>query len=111
MFFNKEQINKKEVIKWGLIGGAAELIYIVVIGLLMDYIGNNFGQTAMPSLGFTAFLMLFVFSAGVSGLFVFGYPAYLALQKRFQEAIMMALISLGIIFLGFFLAFLLLIIL
>jgi hypothetical protein len=108
MFCCKEQVNKKEVVKWGIFGGLAELAYIVLIGLLINYTGDNLGQKDLPVLGFITFLLLFVFSAGISGLFVFGYPIYLATQKRISDAIMTALISLGALLAGFFLAFILL---
>jgi hypothetical protein len=105
MFCCKEKINKKEVVRWGLLGGFAELVYIVLIALAMYFVGNKMDQQVLPILGFMTFLMLFVFSVGVSGLFVFGYPAYLVMQKRFHEAIVTALISLGVILGGFILAF------
>ena len=38
-------------------------------------------------LGFTLILVLLVFSAAVTGSIVFGYPAYLAFNKKTKEAI------------------------
>jgi hypothetical protein len=105
MFCCKEKINKREVVKWGIFGGLAELIYILLVGLSMNYIGNNAEQNGLPVLVFISMLMLFVFSAGLSGLFVFGYPVYLATQKRFHESVMTVLISLGVILAGFILVF------
>lgn len=51
---------------------------------------NWFGQIffAPPRfLGSLLILVLLVFSAAVTGSIVFGYPAYLALNKRIKEAL------------------------
>jgi len=56
---------------------------------LIVFVIMSFSKNAAPPgfLGSLLILVLLVFSAAVTGSIVFGYPAYLALHKRFQEAL------------------------
>jgi len=90
--FGDKKNNKKEILKWGIGGGLAEIIYIALIALLLGGLGNAMGNVSQI-LSIALFLLLLVFSVGISGLFIFGYPAVLALQKRFKEAIFTILVS------------------
>ncbi|MFH1366514.1 MAG: hypothetical protein ABIH38_00810 [Patescibacteria group bacterium] len=86
-------------LKFGLLAGALEVIYIVLVALFMQGAENWFsGSGVQPVI---MVLMLFVLSAAVSGLLVLGYPAYLALQKKYKEAICTLLVSLAVIFILF----------
>ncbi|MBU1019288.1 MAG: hypothetical protein ABII07_00180 [Patescibacteria group bacterium] len=60
--------------------------YCTLIGLFLWYGENYFPST--PSV-ITAILMLFllVISAAITGMLVFGYPTYLALNKKIKESI------------------------
>jgi len=91
MFWDKKNDNK-EIFKWGIGGGLAEIIYVALIALLMSALGNTIGG-ASQILSMSLFLLLLVVSVGLSGLFMFGYPAVLALQKKFKEAIFTVLVS------------------
>jgi hypothetical protein len=89
--FLKPTINHKDLIRWGVLGAIIEVVYIMVVSKIMMvlnslYLGPHFSSLAI-------FLLLLVFSAGLSGLFIFGYPLYLALQKRYLEAILTCLIT------------------
>ena len=86
-------------LKFGILGGILEVIYIVLVALFMQGAENWFSGSGI----FTGVLVLtlFVFSAAISGLLVLGYPAYLALQKNYKEAILTVLISLMVIFILF----------
>jgi hypothetical protein len=97
-------INKKELLKFGIGGGLAEVIYIILVALLMYKTGELGNQSGSPYLGISMLLLLFVFSAAVSGLFVLGYPAILALQHKYKEAILTLALSLVTIFLAFIIA-------
>lgn len=97
MFFNKEQINQKEMIKWGIGGALAEIIYVLIIVGLFSVLDKVLA-TPPQFTGFLFMLLLFVFSAGISGLFVFGMPAYLALQKKYTEAIVMIFVTFATLF-------------
>jgi len=69
----------------GLLQAAGVTAYCALIGgffWLMDKISLNPGFV-----GIFLMLTLFVFSAVVCGLIVFGYPAYLALNKKIKEAL------------------------
>ncbi|MFA6215613.1 MAG: hypothetical protein WC768_03530 [Patescibacteria group bacterium] len=89
----KQKVNESEVLKFGFLGGIAQASYcfFVVVSLMVL-------QQAMPNLnsiaGSLLFLLIFVFSAAVSAVLVFGYPAYLAFKQRFAEALMTALTTL-----------------
>ena len=88
-------MNNKSL-KFGLLGGALQVIYIVLVGLFLQLAEQWFsGPDIYPII---PMLMIFVFSAAVSGLLVLGYPLYLALQKKYKEAILTVLISLAVIF-------------
>jgi len=88
-------MNNKSI-KFGLLGGALEGIYISLVGLFFVCAQDWFsGPSVFPMI---LMLMIFVFSAAVSGLLVLGYPLYLALQKKYKEAISTVLISLALIF-------------
>jgi len=103
MFFSKQE-GENDVYKWGALGGAAEVIYIFLFALIMTRIGPFMNVPTFLAL--TLFLLLFVFSAGISGFFVLGYPTYLALQKKYKEAAIALLISFLVIFCGMILAIL-----
>jgi hypothetical protein len=97
--------DKREIFKFGIGSGILEILYILFVAWFIITMGEimNSGNSILSIL---AFLLLFVFSASISGFFVLGYPAYLGLQKRFQEAIMTLLITLLTLFAGGVLVFL-----
>ncbi|MCX6746277.1 MAG: hypothetical protein NTX00_04675 [Candidatus Parcubacteria bacterium] len=103
MFFFK-QIDKKMIFKFGIGGGLAEIIYVLLVALIISFANQVMPQSPFYW-GFAFFLLLLVLSAAISGFFVMGYPIYLALQKRYQEAIMTLLITLITIFGGFVIVF------
>jgi hypothetical protein len=92
--FKKMGFDQSTVIKFGLLGGLAEALYCLAVTGLISLMDNITRGIDFKILNFLLVLLLFVFSAGVSGILVFGYPAYLALQKRFIEAFLTAVISL-----------------
>ena len=84
----------------GLLQAIGIAIYCALVVATINYFGKIF--FAPPGFWGSVFrLMLWVFSAAVSGSSVFGYPAYLALNKRIKRALSVlaftALYSLGII--------------
>ncbi len=87
MFFNKEKFSKNELIKWGVIGGGAEVIYVILVGLLISNLDKYIASPQPAILGIFTVLTLLVISVAVSGLCVFGFPAYLAMQKQYKEAL------------------------
>lgn len=96
IFSKKQKINDSEVIKFGFLGGIAEVTYVFLVVVSMSIVENSLPRGPHASqvmVGFM-FLLVFVFSAAVSGILVFGYPTYLALQKRYAEALMTGLTTL-----------------
>lgn len=69
--------------------GFFEALGVAVYCALIVGIITGFEKTGAPPGFFGPLLMLvlLVFSAAVTGSLVFGYPAYLALHKKFKEAI------------------------
>jgi hypothetical protein len=69
----------------GFLQALGVTIYSILIGsffYLMEQVTSTPGF-----LGVVLMLILLVFSAAVTGSMVFGYPAYLALNKRIKEAL------------------------
>lgn len=83
-------------LKFGIMGGLLEVIYIVLVALFMQNSEKWFSGPGV--FGIIFMLTIFVLSAALSGLLVLGYPVYLALQKNFKEAILTVLASLAVIF-------------
>lgn len=83
--FGGKQVKNQDIIKWGILGALAEIGYILIIVGLFTVLDKVLA-TPPEFIGFLFMLLLFVFSVGVSGVFVFGYAAYLALQKKYKEA-------------------------
>ena len=73
-------------VKVGILAGLLESLYVIVIAVIMMRLGSMM-QYVEGALGIVLMLMLLVFSAGVSGIFTFGLPIYLFLQKRVKDAI------------------------
>ncbi|MCX6740049.1 MAG: hypothetical protein NTZ49_02360 [Candidatus Parcubacteria bacterium] len=103
MFFNKEKFSQKEVIKWGVVAGLAEVIYVILVVLFMTLMDKYMSSPNPAILNIFSVLILFVISAGISGLFVFGFPAYLALQKQYKEALWTICATFATILLSFIL--------
>ena len=70
----------------GLLQAVSITAYCALIGGVFFWMEKI---TANPGFfGIFLMLTLFVFSAAVTGLTVFGYPAYLALNKKIKEALL-----------------------
>ena len=83
----KKKIEDQELVKLGVMPAILQVIYIVLVAGLMILSQSLFKVSAGSMIiGMVSFLMLFVFSAGVSGFLIFGTPLYFALQKKYREA-------------------------
>ena len=80
--------------KFGFLGGIAQAVYCFGVVLFMQTIEKSMMLKANGMVGLLLFLLVFVFSAGVSAILIFGWPAYMVFQKRFSEALMTAVTSL-----------------
>jgi len=90
----KQKINESAVLRFGFLSGVAEAAYCLLIGFLFSLL-EQLKIEPPQVVGQLFFLLLLVFSAGISGLIVFGYPLYLAFQRRFAEALMTVAITLA----------------
>lgn len=79
-------MNKKQIIGYGSFDAAAAAAYIGLVALLISNAGRTLGPINGP-LAATAFLLVFVISAAVTGIAVFGRPALWYFNGRKEEAI------------------------
>ncbi|NUM25089.1 MAG: hypothetical protein HUU49_00525 [Candidatus Buchananbacteria bacterium] len=94
MIRRKQKIDESEVLKFGFLGGIAQATYILLVALFIQVISlaRPAGKGGVGDV--ILVLIMFVFSAAASAIIVFGYPAYLAVQKRFAESLMTAVTTL-----------------
>ncbi len=106
--FKSKKLNKAEIYKWGIGTGIAQLAYIVLVVLIIMAMDQIMKETAAYGgpLAMLLVLILLVFSAAISGLMIFAYPAYLFLQKNYKQAVCTVLTSLATILIGFLLVLL-----
>jgi hypothetical protein len=88
---------RKKLILSGLAFALGEAAYILLIALFMKY-GNQYFGSGPNILGIMVFLMVFVFSAAISGALILGQPVLLYLENKKREAIELFGITLGWIF-------------
>lgn len=69
----------------GLLQATSVIVYCLLIAVFMVFIDKLNAPDGGP-LGIGLFLILLVLSAGITGLLVFGYPVYLALTHKLQDA-------------------------
>ena len=84
---------EKRSLKFGILGGLSEAVYCALVCLFFIF-GEHWFKEAPQYLISLIMLLLFVVSAGISGLFVLGFPANLALQGKIKEGIYTFFISL-----------------
>lgn len=90
---------------WSAVSAFGVFIYVMVVAWIMMNGERIFGKMS-NFWGPVAFLLLFVFSALVIGLLVFGRPVYLWLNNAKKEAIKMLLYTVVALFIITFLALL-----
>ncbi len=84
---------------WALINAAATYLYILLVGWFMSNVEHMFDPK--PSFWApVAFLLLFVFSATMTGLLVLGRPIYIYLNGQKKEAWHLLFWTIGWIFVG-----------
>lgn len=101
----KQKINDSAVLKFGFLGGIIEALYVFFVVALMRILSSSVSLPNDPLAAGMLLLLLLVFSVAISGILVFGYPAYLAFQKKYAEAlatVITTLAALAIIGIGTF---------
>ena len=83
MFHKK---GKHSLITISVLGGVAISLYCGLFTLMLWYAGDFLSSKMSNVLGSMFGLILLVFSVAVSGVCVFGYPAYLVMEKKYKQA-------------------------
>ena len=83
----KKKPDQDMIARLGVFAGVVEIVFILLAGFLMA-VGNSVftGSAGGSLLAVMGVLTLFVLSAGVSAVLLFGYPLFLLLNKRNEEA-------------------------
>ncbi|HPI67226.1 MAG TPA: hypothetical protein PKZ16_01640 [bacterium] len=89
-------MKKKDYLIKSLISAFSVLVYVSAVAGLLSNTKSLFGEVPEPNLFIPIFmLLLFIISATVTGLLVFGRPIYLYLGGSKKEAIILLLVTLG----------------
>jgi hypothetical protein len=98
-------MKNQKVWLWSAVNAIGVFAYVMLVVLVMTNGEKIFGQ--MENFwGPVAFLLLFVFSALVTGLLVLGRPIYLWLNDSKKEAVKMLLFTVANLFIVLLVAFL-----
>lgn len=97
-YYCKESVNKffmntKHPVFIGLIQALGIAIYCGIIAGFFQ-LANEFLNGKPGMVGSVLMLTLLVFSAAITGLIVFGYPTYLAINKEIKKALQTLLYTL-----------------
>jgi hypothetical protein len=90
-------MNNKEIIKQSLLSSFGVFLYVSGVAWLMQNGEKLFGKMDHVY-GTIAFLLLFIFSALITGLLVFGFPALLFFEGNKKEAVKMIVYTTGWLF-------------
>ncbi len=101
---------KQDILKYSCINALLTALYIVLVGSFFFYVPRHFAFVDKPDTVFAPImmLMLFVFSASVTGSLVLGRPLLWYLDGKKKEAISLFTHTLVIFFFIMLLAFILL---
>ena len=77
----------KKQIMFGFLTGVLVVEYCILVALLILNMDTFFSSSDNSILAIVLMLILLVISAAITGVLVFGYPAYLFINKKFVEAI------------------------
>lgn len=86
-----------KLIQESFLSSAGVLVYVFGVSWLIMYGNKLFGQ-ANNFWGPVLFLLLFIFSALVTGLLVLGRPIWLYLEKEKKEAVRLLFYTVGWLF-------------
>ena len=84
----------KKLIRWSFIHALLAVAYIFCVALLMSN-GNKIFGSAPNLLGPAMFLLLFVLSAAIMGILIFGNPVLLYLDNQKKDALALLFYTLG----------------
>jgi hypothetical protein len=94
-----QKLLKLSLPKLGFVMALAEVIYVILVVSLLffgvPFIDGEMEARIPEIAGPIVMLLVFVTSAAISAVLVFGYPAYLAMEKRWKDAVTLALWTIG----------------
>ncbi|MBP6942836.1 MAG: hypothetical protein KBB55_02215 [Candidatus Buchananbacteria bacterium] len=94
--FLRPRTTRRELVKDGVISGLLEVVYIGFVSLFFSIAAIAFPDDSnLVAIGAICFLSLVVLSVAVSGILIFGYPLYYALQKKYEEALAILFVTCG----------------
>lgn len=99
--FKPQKTTDRDIIKHSIITALLEVVYVLLVATFFTVGSAVFPMTANPIVSIMAFLLLFVLSAGISGVLILGYPVYYVSQNKYREA----LLALGATMLTLFIIF------
>lgn len=90
-------MNSKKIIKNSLANSVVAVVYIALVSIVLTNGNKLFGQMSgvLPGM---AFLLMFVFSAVVMGITIFGRPILWYLDGFKKEAVKLVVYTLGFLF-------------
>lgn len=99
MFGKNKHINSQTVFMHAAANALVAVAYITSVVFIMENMGKILGPEgkAPTFLGPVAFLLLFVISATVMGITIFGRPILWYLEKKTTEAFMLLAYTLGML--------------
>lgn len=86
-----------EVLKYSLINGLSTVLYVIIIVLSINFIGNTLSDKPETVLIPIVMLLLFVISAAITGMLVLGRPLIWYLNGDKSEALRLAISTIGVI--------------
>ncbi|MFZ5364460.1 MAG: hypothetical protein ACOZAG_03185 [Patescibacteria group bacterium] len=98
-------MKNQKILLWSMINAIGVFAYVILVVWVITNGDKIFGQM-QNFWGPVSFLLLFIFSALVCGILVFGRPIYLWFDNAKKEAIKMLLFTVGNLFVIFLLALL-----
>ena len=87
-------MNNLKILKESFLSAVGVVVYVFLVAGIMLYGEKIFGKM-QNFLGPVIFLLLFVFSALITGLLVLGRPVWLYLEKERQAAVKLLLSTTG----------------
>ncbi|MEI6288779.1 MAG: hypothetical protein WCP18_04405 [bacterium] len=100
LLFKSKKIDEHDVALHGIIAGLLESVYVLLVGVMFLLVQSFSSGPAQPGglvvvLFFASFLTLLVLSVAISGVLVFGLPAYYFLQKKYREGVVAVLATIA----------------
>ncbi len=97
---------KKEILKYACFNSLLTAFYITLVASFLFYVPHSFLEEAHTVLVPVMMLMLFVFSAAITGMLVLGRPVLWYLEGKKKEAVSLLIYTLSFFLIIMIIAFL-----